>query len=209
MACWTYARAQETAVQAPHQGHTEPTPEPPKVVQEPTNATPEPPRSAPEPGVAVGELRRVEASGPAPVDASEPVHDRTYVPNGTFLEWAAAGDIGTLYQGSNDKIDLRADRFVGDPQVIARMIRETKGRVVKGTAMWAEKRPDGAVDVYTCSNVREDVYGDQTAFLMHQPLVQCRQGISRIASDGRFVPADELKLPREMWYRSGASSARQ
>jgi hypothetical protein len=188
------ARAQETVAQAPHQDHTKATPEPPKEAQEPTTATPEP-AAAPEPAV--------------PVNTSEPVPDRTYVPNGAFLEWAAAGDIGTLYKDGKDKIDLRADRFVGDPQVIARMIRETKGRVVKGTAMWAEKRPDGAVDVYTCSNVREDVYGDQTAFRMHQPLVQCRQGISRIASDGRFVPADELKIPREMWYRSGASSARQ
>jgi hypothetical protein len=159
---------------------------------------PEPTKPAPE---------AVTRSEPAAVDTSEPIFDRNRELTGTYLEWAAAGDPGTLYKGGREQIDCRSDRFIGDRAVIAKMVREVKASIVKGTVMWAEQQPDGAIDVHTYANVREDIYGDQTAFKLHSPLVQCRQGISRIASDGVIRPADELKLPREMWYRTGSSLA--
>jgi hypothetical protein len=167
------------------------------VPKEVTN--PEPSKPAPE---------VLTSSEPAEVDTSEPVVDRIRKPSGgVFLDWAAAGDPDTLYKKGEGTIDCRAERCVGDRIGIAQAIREAKANIVKGTVMWAEQQPDGAIDVHTYVNVRENVFGDETAFKLRSPFTQCRRlhPFGMPGRVGKFIPAEELQLPREMWYRNGSS----
>jgi hypothetical protein len=144
-------------------------------------------------------------AAPAPVEpvmvtvspAPEAPASSVLVPEMTF------GDPGTI--DKLDNVTHEVINFRGDPAVLDYNVRAASKNIVPGTLMWAERRPDSSVDVHLV--VKTGLDGATWYNLRHEFYV-CRQwgGPYTEEPSVNFVPFAAVKVPREVWYRTGSST---